>query len=482
MHTPATGAGANSHLQDRPRPAWPIALWLLQGTAAGLVCSVGILQLAQGRAGRVMWAALVVSVAWLAVVIAVPLTRRGRQWLVRNRYQLLLSGAMAVFALVVVGEAGIRLIGEGDEDGNFYVRGHHLRPFQLPVKRVEAAVATYRNASTSVIVDDPETGWAPRPGSRNDLYAYNQATIRVSDPVVHYEDTPAAGILRISIFGDSFTNGVDEHYPATWGAQLQAALDARGRSTEVLNFGVPAYGMDQAFLRWRKLGPAYGAAIVVFGLQIENVKRNVNLLRPLYHRFIDLPFAKPRFVLRGDSLDVINRPAVPPERLADTIANMDAWPLASNEAYYDPEDYRTRPWHVSRLATFAAEVVSENAESDTRVATLEEARLALRILDAFRDSVQQTGARFIVVHLPRRGDLVALEAGGLLANTDLLGEVKSRFEFVETADALLDAARRESLASLFNRSSHYSASANRVVADVLTRRLVQHEVLAGTAQ
>ena len=89
--------------------------------------------------------------------------------------------------------------------------------------------------------------------------------------------------------------------------------------------------MDQAFLRWRTLGVAYAPAVVVFGLQIENVKRNVNLLRPLYNRFTDLPFAKPRFVAREGQLELINVPALPPDRLAGTVANMASWPLASAE-------------------------------------------------------------------------------------------------------------------------------------------------------
>lgn len=401
--------------------------------------------------------------------------RGGRSWVNRNRSQLLLSSVMTVFALVVVGEAGVRVGGTSDEDGNFYFRGHHLRPFQLPVKRVEAAVATYRNASTSVIVEDPDTGWAPRPGSRNELYAYNEATIRVPAPSVRYAAAPSRGTLRISIFGDSFTNGVDESYQDTWGTFLHQALDTPSRPTEVLNFGVPGYGMDQAFLRWQKLGESHRPAVVVFGLQIENVKRNVNLLRPLYNRFTDLPFAKPRFVLHDSRLELLNAPSLPPEGLAATVAGIASWPLAWAEAYYDPEDYRVRPWHVSRLATFAAQVAARSSESDDRLATPEEGALALRILDAFKKDVERAGASFVVVHLPRKGDLAALDATGSLPDAELLRQVELQFDFVETSGALLEEANRTSLPSLFNRSSHYSPAANRVVSDVLAKRLGEND-------
>jgi hypothetical protein len=451
-------------------------MWLVQVIVPGSVCVLGLLRIVQGpRPGRLMWTALALSVIWLVSVLAVALSDRGRLWLIRNRYQLLLSSVMTIFAAIVVGEAGIRIGGTRDEDGNFFFRGHHLRPFQLPVKRVEAAVAAYAGATTSVIVEDPDTGWAPRPGSSNALYAYNQETIRVPTPSVHYPVESPAGTTRIAIFGDSFTNGVDESYEHTWGAFLHHALHTATRPTEVLNFGVPGYGMDQAFLRWRKLGGTYNPAVVVFGLQIENVKRNVNLLRPLYNRFTDLPFAKPRFVVRDDRLEVINVPAIPPSHLPATIADIANWPLAASEAYYDPDNYRVRPWHLSRLATFAAQVIGESPDSDDRIATPVEGELALRILQAFHDDVRRNGASFVVVHLPRRSDLAALQTSGSLPNADLLREVAGRFDFAEASGALLEEARRTSLASLFNKSSHYTPAANRVVAEVLARRLAEND-------
>ena len=53
-----------------------------------------------------------------------------------------------------------------------------------------------------------------------------------------------------------------------------------------------------------------------------------------------------------------------------------------------------------------------------------------RILEAFKHSVEQSGASFVVVHLPRRGDLRVLAATGALPNADLLRQVAARFEFV----------------------------------------------------
>jgi hypothetical protein len=308
------------------------------------------------------------------------------------------------------------------------------------------------------------------------LYTYDGAGIRVGSPSFSYDAFPADATMRISIFGDSFTNGVDERFPETWGVQLEDALKTKGLRSEVLNFGVPGYGMDQAYLRWRKMGAAYRPQLVVFGLQIENIKRNVNLLRPLYNRFTDLPFAKPRLLPNAERLEVLNVPTIPPEGLASTVATINTWHLTPYEAYYDASDYARRPWHFSRLLTFVAALIDDGngrSANSKDVATVAEADLAVRILDDFRRSVESVGANFLVVHLPRRGDLRTLQRTGELPNAALLRHVQAQFRFVETAEAMIAEAERSSLASLFNQSAHYSGAGNSVVARVLAQRLIE---------
>ena len=44
---------------------------------------------------------------------------------------------------------------------------------------------------------------------------------------------------------------------------LQHKLKDAGIRAEVLNFGVGAYGMDQAYLRWREQGKNFAPDIVI---------------------------------------------------------------------------------------------------------------------------------------------------------------------------------------------------------------------------
>src|SRR4029079_7866623 len=51
------------------------------------------------------------------------------------------------------------------------------------------------------------------------------------------------GTLRVLALGDSFTFGVGARVGETYPAQLEKALRARGVRTEVLNAGVPGFGV-----------------------------------------------------------------------------------------------------------------------------------------------------------------------------------------------------------------------------------------------
>ncbi|MHC4493935.1 MAG: SGNH/GDSL hydrolase family protein, partial [Planctomycetota bacterium] len=151
-------------------------------------------------------------------------------------------------------EGMVRLVGRTDADGQFFVRDRPLRPHRLPTRRLNRFLAHYRrNESEAAIRYDPKLGWIPRPRHRsaNGLRNTNAAGIRGT---VEYASVPGPGALRIAVFGDSYTYGAEVRDEDSWPRVLERDLGERGIPTEVLNFGVGAYGMGQAYLRWRILG------------------------------------------------------------------------------------------------------------------------------------------------------------------------------------------------------------------------------------
>jgi hypothetical protein len=392
----------------------------------------------------------------------------------RSLATALLASAMSVVVALLAGELLVRALATSDVNGQTFFRGRRLRPYQLPVASLTERLATLRASADSYLMYDPHLGWTIRPDGRSQdgRQHANAAGLRADR---EYTATPAPDVLRIAIFGDSFTHGDEVLLDETWGRQLEGDLARRGIRAEVLNFGVGGYGMDQALLRWRALGRRWMPQLVVLGFVVEDVYRNVNVLRSLYYPATDLPFSKPRFVLAGDELRVINDPALPPEMLPATLARFADTPLASHEFFFRPRDYVPAWWRRSRLASLVDEIVDpdpiEQVPNAARFLAVdgEPARVTIAILRAFRREVEATGAAFRLLDLPRRADLETLAAGRPLAHQPLLDRLHAEQRTVETRAMLL--ARRRP--ALFAPGGHYAAPGCRAIAHLLARTIVR---------
>lgn len=147
---------------------------------------------------------------------------------------------------------------------------------------------------------DPALGWSVRPGATTGRYRANAQGLRGERD---YPLRTPPGVVRIATFGDSFTHGDDVKYGGTWQAQLEPTLTG----AEVLNFGVPAYGVDQAYLRYMEDGKAFRPNVVLIGVMAENLFRGINVWRPYYKTSYEFPLTKPRFrVVEGELVLVPN--------------------------------------------------------------------------------------------------------------------------------------------------------------------------------
>ncbi|MDD5217193.1 MAG: SGNH/GDSL hydrolase family protein [Candidatus Omnitrophica bacterium] len=391
------------------------------------------------------------------------------------------SGGYVLFlvACLLCAEIFIRCIGHHDVDGNFYIRFRKLKPYSLPLKSVREKVTRYLATTHPSGLYDPVLGWTPTPDfcEPNPGYCYDGNGIRVLNAGQAFLEKPQRDILRIAIFGDSFVHGAQVPFAETWGYLLEQAFKKTGLQVEVLNFGAPGYGMDQALLRWRQTGRGFSPDIVIMGFQPENVSRNVNLLRPLYYDVTGIPFAKPRFVLAGKKLKLLNVPTPKPEEMAGLIEHVTDWGLLPYEYWYRAEDYRQHLWLKSKLIGLFLDRIENGIPfffglSYRRTVFAlgrEPAKMTLAILQAFREEVVSSGARFFVVHLPRQQDLDALVRGKELPYKELLKAVEAFSEVVRPEDAMARKAREMTVKGVCPR--HYSKAGNEIVADTIFRFL-----------
>ena len=403
-----------------------------------------------------------------------PFSRK-KLWLFR--LTALAVGLMLSFLLA---EMLLRVVQREDADGNVTVFGRHVGPVRPPVHRIRETLRQYTETSNSRMIYNPHTGWSARPGRcfRDGRYCYNSAGLRSAPR--EYSQAPPPGTLRIALFGDSFTHGDDVAWPETWAAQLEAELNQRGVTAEVLNFGLSAAGMDQALLYWQSLGIRYQPHVVLFGFQSENVGRNVNLLRGLYAPGSGIPFSKPRFVLQHDgTIEPVNVPAAPPEQVPGILANLEAWPLARHEWFYRPGptcplERWSRVWQllstpqpVSRSRWSSRVLYDPNGEP---------ARVTLGILAGFERSVAAAGGTFLIVRMPRQAELERTIAGRTNDSDALWQRVQSRHTAVDPSPAIAAVAEKHGVRPLF--LPHYAEPAGAAIAAFLADELQSRSLVA----
>ena len=218
----------------------------------------------------------------------------------------------------------------------------------------------------------PVRGWALKPNLR-DLRVFGNRILNSNSQGVRgrreYARPKPRGLVRILIFGDSFTFGDEVGDDETYAAYLQALLPA----TEVVNLGVHGYGHDQMLLHLREVGARYEPDIVILGFVSDDMGRNLLGFRD---------FAKPRFVLRDDRLELTGVPVPTP----DDVLAREPW----RSKFFDLLTILESRWRI-RTRRFEQEME----------------RLTTAILDEFERTVREMGARPTYVYLPVQDEISA---------------------------------------------------------------------------
>ncbi len=189
------------------------------------------------------------------------------------------------------------------------------------------------------------------------------------------------GKKRVLALGDSFTFG--------WGVldheTFSAQLEARNPDTEVINTGVPGYGIDQIYLSYVNIGKKFQPDVVVVGIYPEDFWRATRA-------FSDTGYAKPYFVLTATgNLTLKNSPAPPPFSLNTyqfpTVVEKSSFETVLNHSYL----YRFFYKRFLKLGKLLG-VVDPNTE--------DEWKLGKAILRSLVAEIEQSGAKPLFFIIP----------------------------------------------------------------------------------
>ncbi len=308
--------------------------------------------------------------------------------------------------------------------------------------------------------------------------------------------------IVISTYGDSFafSRHVNDH--ETWQWYLSELTE-----TNVVNFGVGNYGLDQACLRLESKFKDHPSRIVIMMVVPETISRIVNIWKH-YSEYGNLLGFKGRFVRGHPELQWKPNPVQRPEDFSridslvpDIQKNDDcfkkkflldildfpytaAWlrnpgrhiPLVGSlclrKLYslfgWDDECVQNRPWQLVLERNFSF-VRQLYREKDT-VALLED------IVRRFHSFVVQSGAAPVFVMAPYLHDIYYLKKKGCYYR-DFWGSVSKKFCCLDLAETFMkDSAPERYFVSSFN-AAHFSAEGNRMAAEAIREHLSAQRLL-----
>lgn len=374
--------------------------------------------------------------------------------------RLALAAASLLVALLAA-EVVVRLATHVDQDGQRFLGDYRLLPFRMPLASLREHAKALEDPA-ALFVYDADLGWAPRPGATGrdgEVSIENTGDRRTGGGL---DGEPA---LQIVTLGDSFTFGDEVADEDTWPARLESDLRARGIDADVVNLGVNGYALDQAVLRFERDGPAFEPDVVILGLQPENLLRDLNVVRAVYYPGTSLPLSKPRFVLDGSELRVVNRPTPPVDEVLAALADPAGHPLLEHEGWLD-QRYEPGVRHQSVLYSLVESLTDVYPRGTGYELTEEMAEIGARAIERLAVTVQATGAKLLIVHVPRRHDLETILAGEEPWHGEWLRGIEARYDVLRP-----DLATPDTSAERFQPNGHYSPNQNALVAGIVADRL-----------
>ena len=400
--------------------------------------------------------------------------RRRRLWL--SRGALLFAATLA--ALEAAG-ALVLSIQPGILGGWAASRARREQVVRTTVERVLS------NDPRSLAEFDPNLGWRPRPGGGGAPASITPQGIRSQRM---YGPSPAAGVLRVAAFGDSFVYGSEVSESQAW----SSVIEDISTDVEVLNYGVPGYGQDQIALRFFEEARTLNPTVVLMGVASPTLERIMTVsavFRSPGASRIDF-ICKPRFTLDEHgglrlwsmpyrSLDDLRSLAEHPDSIA-AIGPHDYW--------FDPFIQDGWLFEHSRLCRLVyagwARAYRRYLDPDRPLigsqgkAVFNPDSSSFKILNRLlQDSARQAsewGMRFVVLILPDGYSIERLSRGSAGVMDPLRVTCQqSGLEVIDLAEPLLLGASTEGLESLFIDRFHYTARGNELVGQYLAREIAE---------
>jgi hypothetical protein len=306
-----------------------------------------------------------------------------------------------VFILVTCAaalEVAVRMLAKPHPMGES-VGARVLIPYDWDATRRSSLLMLERSRkSDSYYVESGELGWQVGSSrrSQNGLYTSSAEGLRSARQGEGLAEVTRS--RRIAVFGDSFAFSEEVPFEHSLTFHLERQLKA---GTQVANFGVPGYGIDQAVLRFERESARWRPDVAVLQFINDDIKRISSIYLFNKPQWM-LPFVKPRFTLNNGALRQLDVPS--PDDTFGKASVFDLPHLAADSTF---EEGRWRSFPLSW--SYALRLVGSLSppqfarSSDELLASEED--IAVALIERFVASAHAIGTVPVVVFFPDKAVL-----------------------------------------------------------------------------
>jgi hypothetical protein len=325
---------------------------------------------------------------------------------------------------------------------------------------------------------DTELGWANRSNLDGPINQTNSLGMRERQD---YARLPENGAFRISAYGDSYVFGSEVSTPDAWASLVEAT----GTGFQVLNNGVPEYGLDQAYMLFQKRQADFAGDVVLIGFTPDMFLNLVSVNS--FYRTRSGFSVKPRFVFSsGGELQKIPNPIGSEQEfralLSGSRSRLDS--LGEHDYWYDPSVYTNMLYDQSAtirlLVTLSARVHRRYIDPNrpmvgrpgrARFNTDSEAfRLLMAITDRWVGDIRQRKMLPIIVLFPDAYSVDRVRKGLDTRYEPYRSALSKRgYPHLDLVSIFTEKSRVP-LSELFTPGHHMTARGNKIVADYLTKQ------------
>ena len=342
---------------------------------------------------------------------------------------------------------------------------------------------------------DSELGWVRKPLTEHEEIGKNGKTIWHIDkngarnnPIIGFKEG------KISCYGDSFTFARQVNDNETWNYYLSELT-----KTNIQNFGVGNYGIDQSLLRLKREFKKYPSDMVILGVVPDTISRILSVWKHYYEYGNTFGF-KPRFEIIDGKLTLIKNLIDSKEKFLDYEKFLKE--IQNNDFFYKEKFLKEIikfPYSISILKNFSRNLrilqkldkIKKNESSKKLIAQNFEAmkiimarnlewriklfkdenvsKLLKEIIQEYVRVSQKENFKAIFVFLPQKDDIIFIKNNYHFYNK-FVEEIR-KIDHLVVLDITNKILKEKKIDELFSEETeyggHYSKYGNEIIAKMI---------------